>query len=157
MKINKPWIYFIMKNIFDRYFYKTTILCLAFILYQKYFSWWNGLNPLNTSPTKWSSTLKQFVDNLPTNYLSVFDQLVKLALKGLRLVYIKPSRPVRFKKLYWNKKVTWIFIFTLLCSASKGFMRALNAFIKPFEALQRGENKNFGWFFLFIWYWDAKG
>ena len=119
LKINKPWIYFIIKNIFDRYFYKTPILCHAFILYQKYFSWWNGFNPLNANPTKWWSTLKQFVDNLPTNYLSVFDQLVKLALKGLRLVYIKPSRPVRFKSLYWNKKVTWIFIFTLLVVPQK--------------------------------------
>ena len=143
-----------MKNIFDRYFYKTTILCLAFILYQKYFSWWNGFNPLNANPTKWWSTLKQFVDNLPTNYLSVFDQLVKLALKGLRLVDIKPSRPVHFKSLYWNKKVTWIFIFTLLVVV---FMWALIAYKKHFAPPQRSENKNFGWFFLFIWYWDAKG
>ena len=27
-------------------------------------------------------------------------------------------------------------IFTLLCNASKGFMKALKAFIKPFEAPQ---------------------
>ena len=30
-----------------------------------------------------------------------------------------------------------MFIFTLLCGASKGFMKAFKAFIKPFEALQR--------------------
>ena len=30
-----------------------------------------------------------------------------------------------------------IFIFTLLCGASKAFMKALQAFIKPFEAPQR--------------------
>ena len=30
-----------------------------------------------------------------------------------------------------------MFIFTLLCSASIGFMKALKAFIKPFEAPQR--------------------
>ena len=54
------------------------------------------LNPLSVDPTKWSKTLKklvgnlqtnrllkQFVGNLPTNCLSVFDHLVKLALKGL--------------------------------------------------------------------------
>ena len=36
----------------------------------------------------WSNTLKQFVDKLPTNCLSVFDHFVKLALKGLRgLIY----------------------------------------------------------------------
>ena len=29
------------------------------------------------------------------------------------------------------------FIFTLLCGASKGFMKVLKAFIKPFEASQK--------------------
>ena len=42
------------------------------------------VNPLSPNPTKWSNTLKQFVGNLRTNCLSVFDHLVKLALKGLR-------------------------------------------------------------------------
>ena len=41
-------------------------------------------NPLSANPTKWSNTLKQFVGNLPTNCLSVFDHFVKLALKGLK-------------------------------------------------------------------------
>ena len=41
------------------------------------------VNPLSVSPTKWSNTLKQFVGNLPTNCLSLFDHFVKLALKGL--------------------------------------------------------------------------
>ena len=36
-----------------------------------------------------------------------------------------------------EKKLSYIFIFTLLCGASKGFMKALKAFIKPFEAPQR--------------------
>ena len=36
-----------------------------------------------------------------------------------------------------DKKVTLIFIFTLLCGASKGFMKAVKALIKPFEAPQR--------------------
>ena len=35
------------------------------------------------------------------------------------------------------KRLSYIFIFTLLCGASKGFMKALSAFIKPFEAPQR--------------------
>ena len=42
-----------------------------------------NLNALGVNPTKWSNTLKQFVGNLPTNCLSVFDHFVKLALKGL--------------------------------------------------------------------------
>ena len=40
-------------------------------------------NPLSANPTKWSSTLKQFVGKLPTNCLSVFDHFVKLAFKEL--------------------------------------------------------------------------
>ena len=39
------------------------------------------LNPLSAIPTKRSNTLKQFVGNLPTNCLSVFDHFVSLALK----------------------------------------------------------------------------
>ena len=41
-------------------------------------------NRLIVNPTKWSNTLKQFVGNLPTNCLIVFDHFVILALKGLR-------------------------------------------------------------------------
>ena len=36
------------------------------------------LNPLSANPTKWSNILKQFVDNLPTNCLIVFDHFVGL-------------------------------------------------------------------------------
>ena len=43
-----------------------------------------SINPLSANFTKWSNTLKQLVSNLPTNCLSVFDQFVGLALKGLR-------------------------------------------------------------------------
>ena len=42
------------------------------------------VNPLSAKLTKWPNTLKQFVGNLPTNCLSVFDHFVGLALKGLR-------------------------------------------------------------------------
>ena len=34
-------------------------------------------------------------------------------------------------------KICLIFIFTLLCGNSNGFMKALNAFLKRFEAPQR--------------------
>ena len=43
-------------------------------------------NPLSASITKWSNTLKQFVANLPTNCLSVFDHFVILALEGLKSI-----------------------------------------------------------------------
>ena len=41
------------------------------------------INLLSANPTKWSSTLKQFVCNFPTNCLSVFDLFVGLGLKEL--------------------------------------------------------------------------
>ena len=41
-------------------------------------------NPLSANPTKSSNTLKQFVDNLLTICLSVFDHFVGLALERLR-------------------------------------------------------------------------
>ena len=43
-------------------------------------------NSLSANPTKWLNTLKQFVGNLPTNYLSVFNHLVKRVkrVKGLK-------------------------------------------------------------------------
>ena len=41
------------------------------------------LNPSSANLTKWLNTLKQFVGNLTTNCLSVFEHFVKLTLKGL--------------------------------------------------------------------------
>ena len=41
------------------------------------------IKPLSANPTKWSNALKQFVGKLPTNYSSVFDHFVGLALKGI--------------------------------------------------------------------------
>ena len=43
------------------------------------------LNSLSTNRTKWSNTLKQFVGNILTNCLSMFDHSVRLVLKGFRL------------------------------------------------------------------------
>ena len=54
------------------------------VIFKTLFLQLNSLNPLSANPTKWSSTLKQFVGNLPTNCLSVFDHFVILALKGLK-------------------------------------------------------------------------
>ena len=41
------------------------------------------INPLSGNFARWSNTLKQFVGNLPTNCLSLFDHFTGLALKGL--------------------------------------------------------------------------
>ena len=43
-----------------------------------------NFNPLSANPTRWSNTLKQFVSNLRTNYLSAFNHFVKLAFTGLK-------------------------------------------------------------------------
>ena len=45
----------------------------------------NGTNPISANPIKWSNTLKL----LPTNCLSVFDHVVELTLKGLKLTFHK--------------------------------------------------------------------
>ena len=54
------------------------------------------LNPLSANATKWSNTLKQFVGNLPTNCLSVFDYFVKLwrkmELQGISNGFLKIKR-----------------------------------------------------------------
>ena len=49
------------------------------------------VNPLNANPIEWSNTLKQFVSNLLTNYLNVFDHFVGLALKGLKFNPLTPD------------------------------------------------------------------
>ena len=42
-----------------------------------------------------------------------------------------------FKKVVLKEKLTYIFIFRLLCSPSNGFMKDLKDFIKYFEEPQR--------------------
>ena len=63
--------------------------CLYYHCLFLFFIFWNcypcNLNPLSANRTKWWNLLKQFVGNLPTNCLSVFNHFVKLALKGLKL------------------------------------------------------------------------
>ena len=49
-------------------------------------------NTLSANPTKWSNTVKQFLGNLPTNCLSVFDHFMNLALKGLKTVAVRGGR-----------------------------------------------------------------
>ena len=46
----------------------------------------NEINPLNAKLIKWSNTLKQIVDKLPTICLNVFDHFSGLALKGLKFI-----------------------------------------------------------------------
>ena len=53
------------------------------------FTWLSSLyNPFKRQSHK-IDTLKQFVGNLATNCLSVFDDFVKLTLKGLNLIRVQ--------------------------------------------------------------------
>ena len=61
----------------------------------------------------------------PTNCLRVFGHVVGFALKWLSVTV-----PIQDE----DRKLTQVFIFTLLCGCSKGFLKA---FIKPFEAPHR--------------------
>ena len=54
-------------------------------------------------------------------------------------------------------KIAYIFIFTHLCSASKGFMKALKTFIKPFEAPQIVKLKIKANFYFTTTFWNAWG
>ena len=66
-----------------------------FVAWLKLMAQKNNLNPLSVNFTKWSNALKQFVSKLPTNYLSVFDHFVGLALKGLNW----------WRACYWTTRV----------------------------------------------------
>ena len=82
------------------------IWCISLILFWRYFRWphchsdINKLNPLSANPRKWSNTLKQFVGNLPTNCLSVFDHFVILVLKGLNFFSLILIYKRYLKKIY---------------------------------------------------------
>ena len=63
---------------------------------------------------------------------------------GNAIKYIKqqitqsdPNLPENKVNLDEEKKLTEVFILRLFCGVSKSFMKALKAFIKPFEAPQR--------------------
>ena len=58
---------------FAIYFFYSVLPILDIIRIRVIFDVIICVNPLSANPTKWANTLKQFVGNLPTNCLSVFD------------------------------------------------------------------------------------
>ena len=81
--------------------------------------------------------------------VTVYENKVQWGIRSHKLL-------VFYLILYWNselklkfllslpisileveKKLSYILIFTLICGASKSFIKVLKAFIKPFEAPQR--------------------
>ena len=79
-------------------------------------------NPLSANFIKWSNTLKQFVGNLPTNCLSVFDHVVGLALKGL---ITKINITFLFSKYVFH---TSSFFSYKIRKATKNFSRSFRIF-----------------------------
>ena len=78
-------------------------------LRKPYFS----INPFSANFTKWSNTLKQFIGNLATNCLSVFDHFVGLVLKGLTMENEIKLKEIRTKKHQQNVETSEMnFIFT---------------------------------------------
>ena len=75
------------------------------------------------------SVVKQYQNNV----LSA--QLTYLFLVVFIWSFSKLTLPVTIPDE--EKKLSYNFIFKLLCEASKGFMKALKTLIKPFEAPQR--------------------
>ena len=71
-----------------RFYQINLVVSLKLQIYQIYYSYnMKNYNSLNPNPTKWSNTLKQFVCKLPTDCLSVFEDFVGLALKGIKGYY----------------------------------------------------------------------
>ena len=81
------FIYRVLKELLKKLIYMhmgTLMIYVVFLSVENFFS--IKPNPLSANPTKWSNTVKQFVGNLPTNCLNVFDHFVILGLKGLIIV-----------------------------------------------------------------------
>ena len=74
-------------------------------------------NPLSANFTKWSNTLKQFVNSLLTNCLSVSDHIKELVLKGLiyrKLIWswsVQDVRLIVVHKPITNDGTVWTFFF----------------------------------------------
>ena len=82
--IDPPWGLCRKWGMFSRLLQSYHIIAFNIEKNFHFFSDLVNFNSVSANPTKWSNTLKQFVGNLPTNCLSVFDHFVKLAPKGLR-------------------------------------------------------------------------
>ena len=70
-----------------------------------------------------------------TNLLHATAVIKRNDTKVLRINLTLPAPCI--SESYIKEKLTYIFIFTFLCGISKGALKDLKAFIKPFEAPQR--------------------
>ena len=79
------------------------------------------------------SLLLNFIDHAEIYFHAALNSCESIVFGQTSEIWINPSR----RDLGRREKINLIFIFTLLCGASKGFIKVLKAFIKPFEAPQR--------------------
>ena len=85
-------------------------------------------NPFGPNFTKWSNTLKQFVGNLPTNCVSVFDCFVGFWLKGLRY-----SSLFLYVSVIDSFMQFWMLIKCLICGNSLSRLLNWNLTLKTLE------------------------
>ena len=84
-------------------------------------------NSLSNNPTKWSNTVKRFVDKLPTNCLSVFDHFVGLVLKEFASRLFKKWNLPRISSVNVTRSVAFsIMAHTLCFGASRESIKLWN-------------------------------
>ena len=106
----------------------------------------DNVNPLSANPKKWSNTLKQFVGNLPTNCLTVFDHFVNLTFKSLILSkQVRRSRSVTFwhhasngknEELLWSLPLRRLFatkLYSLFIHVIRPSRRKCNKVLLTFQ------------------------
>ena len=93
-----------------------------------------AINSLRANPTEWPNTLKQFVDNLPRNRLSVLDHFVGLTLKGIteinKLRHIEQILLQSRRKKEGDKCNLWQFILQS-CKVKTQFYISKNMALNP--------------------------
>ena len=83
--------------------------------------------------TKWSNTLKQFVGNLPTNCLSVFDHFMGLALRHIKPCQIS-NIPIRRKIPIFLRTIFTFFLIKLTGNQNTRFCFYKQQFYKQRQA-----------------------
>ena len=102
------------------------------------------------------------------SFISSFE-IVSVVMSGLKIFFwipvsvadvapldsdcISPSRPVHFRKLYWNKNQLKFFFSHFFVVLQKGLHKTLGTK----GTKNKCENKNLGYFFIFVRDWGAKG
>ena len=117
------------------------------MFYEVFFSWGCSVS-LQIYYTAMYRILLSCWACIPSCYLKLLDKLQKRICRAVGPSLAASLEPLGHRRNAASltlsvpipdeeKELTLNFIFTLLCGASKGFMKALKAFIKPFKVAQR--------------------